>query len=772
MEEPLEFRISSSLKSIIGKELITDDFIAIFELVKNAYDANSQKVEIVFKNVKDERTKNNARILIRDAGDGMSFEDLKNKWLLVGFSEKKEIEQLLKEKDYRAKLGEKRIFAGAKGIGRFSCDRLGKKLRLYTKQFDKEIIDVLDIDWTKFEENSKVEFQDIKVFHTTKKCIDKSVAPNGLKKGTILEISGLNNQWDYKKLVGLKQHLQRLINPAQVGDDQDFVIYLEALEFAEDDEKRLNKDQDAEPVNGPVKNFVFEKLGIKTTWISASIDENGTSIVTELFDKDQYIFRLKEKNEYNQLRNIDVKLFYLNKPAKNTFTRVMGIRPVRYGSIFLYKNGFKISPYGNEGDDWLGLERRKGQGTRRYLSTRDLIGRIELNGSQPNFVEVSSRDGGVVKTAEFEALTKEFFMEKVLRRLERYVVEGLDWDNPFALKGPKDPDAIKGDSLMVIDQIVGQVKDENKDLDFNKDLLKIYAEKQIEKAPELIKSIQSLKRFAKSEEEKDLIDQQVKAVSGLVKNFQIQNQELLEELKQREKQVLFLQRVTDADTKEILGFQHHINNATNIINTHIKRLRDMARNGQPITNDFLVDILEKISMQTLTISSVALFVTHANYEVVDVISSRTRQDLVTFIKQYIENAYVLFNKKKLDYEGISIDVNVDGWTEFNYKFNPLDFIIIIDNLISNSRKARAHKIDFIINKKSDNELEIRIRDDGIGIPPQNVENLFTFGFSTTDGGTGIGLYQMKKIMKKYGDITLNTSVKKGAEFIINVRKSL
>ena len=89
-------------------------------------------------------------------------------------------------------------------------------------------------------------------------------------------------------------------------------------------------------------------------------------------------------------------------------------------------------------------------------------------------------------------------------------------------------------------------------------MLKIYAEKEIEKAPELIKSIQSLKKFAKTEEDKNLIDQQVKVVSGLFRNFQIQNQELQEALKQREKQVLFLQRVTDEGTKEIIGLQHHI----------------------------------------------------------------------------------------------------------------------------------------------------------------------------------------------------------------------
>lgn len=83
MTQELDFRISSGLKDIIGKELITDDLIAIFELVKNSYDANANNVKIVFQNVKEE-SKNTPRILIIDDGDGMSFDDLNNKWLFVG----------------------------------------------------------------------------------------------------------------------------------------------------------------------------------------------------------------------------------------------------------------------------------------------------------------------------------------------------------------------------------------------------------------------------------------------------------------------------------------------------------------------------------------------------------------------------------------------------------------------------------------------------------------------------------------------------------------
>jgi DNA mismatch repair ATPase MutL len=70
----LQFRISSELKNIIGKDLITDDFIAVFELVKNSFDAYAKKVTIRFEEDK---------ISIQDDGKGMTLEDLKTKWLFV-----------------------------------------------------------------------------------------------------------------------------------------------------------------------------------------------------------------------------------------------------------------------------------------------------------------------------------------------------------------------------------------------------------------------------------------------------------------------------------------------------------------------------------------------------------------------------------------------------------------------------------------------------------------------------------------------------------------
>lgn len=82
------FKISSGLKSLIGAELITDIYVAIFELVKNSFDAKAQKVTITFNNLYSDNEP--ASITIEDDGKGMNYQDLKDKWLFVAYSAKKD----------------------------------------------------------------------------------------------------------------------------------------------------------------------------------------------------------------------------------------------------------------------------------------------------------------------------------------------------------------------------------------------------------------------------------------------------------------------------------------------------------------------------------------------------------------------------------------------------------------------------------------------------------------------------------------------------------
>ena len=407
--EQMQFKISSFLKDLIGRELITDEFVAVFELVKNSFDAHAKKVKVIFENQYD---LTNARIIIWDNGRGMDKSDLQNKWLFVAHSDKRDGTE---DKDYRDKIQHKRTFAGAKGVGRFSCDRLGRYLNLLSiKDAPNALIENLKIDWTSFEQDSSKEFIDIKVAHDTLSATNYE----NFHQGTILEISGLRDIWDRDRIKKLKVSLEKLINPIQGNDVDDF-----AIEIIADDE--LLQDQkekdDRDKVNGVVRNIVFERLGLKTTQIKVSITNHGGTITTTLTDRGTEIYTLTERNPYDKLYDIDVVLFVLNRAGKINFKKIMGVDSVKYGSVFIYKNGFRIYPFGEEGDDTLKIDRRKQQGFYRFLGTRDLLGRIEINGERSDLRETTSRDGGFVKNESWNQLV-EFFYDKALRRLETYTV--------------------------------------------------------------------------------------------------------------------------------------------------------------------------------------------------------------------------------------------------------------------------------------------------------------------------------------------------------------
>ena len=153
MKDNLQFRVSAELKNILGRDLITSPDIAVLELVKNSYDAHATKVEITF---------DDDHLSIADNGKGMSKDDLINKWLFVAYSAKSDGTE---DKSYRSKF--KRHYAGAKGIGRMSCDRLARNLKLTTRSSEENKTEILYVDWSVFEMDKQTEFDTINIPHET-----------------------------------------------------------------------------------------------------------------------------------------------------------------------------------------------------------------------------------------------------------------------------------------------------------------------------------------------------------------------------------------------------------------------------------------------------------------------------------------------------------------------------------------------------------------------------------------------------------------------------
>lgn len=853
--EQMQFKVSSALKDLVGKDLIINDNIAIFELVKNSYDAYATKVEITFGNDK---------IIIADNGKGMSFNDLKEKWLFLGYSAKKdgtEDNQHDKQKSYRDNI--KRHYAGAKGIGRFSCDRLGRLLTLTTKSESSRITETIIVDWTEFEIDQKKEFAQINVKHSS--IEDKILSfPENKDTGTILEITHLNdekNPWNRKRLLDLKRSLEKLINPLSETNDFTIEIICEH-EKKEDDNIKRNNGYDRDIVNGVLKNSISKILKLKTTQIDVKLE--GNFIWTTLSDRGVDIYKIKEHNiEFNKLRDVDINLYFLNRSAKNNFTRLMGIEPVNYGSIFLFRNGFRIMPFGNTGDDSWGLDYRAQQGRNRRLGTRDLFGRVDVVTDNINELkEVSSRDGGLIETQTSKQLFTLFNIAH--RRLERYV-SGVLWGEAFLRKeyfanevealqqrkelldidkDEENPNYILsssiGSKIDFIQLIKTLAKDKNIEiLYYNTDLANILASddlihtikpqfiKDLEKIAEetndsnLLFSIDEAKRRIeelqkeKEKAEKKAFEEEQKRIKAeeLAQKAEMAKQEaekqrelererklaaLLQakeaELKRREEEVLrkeaeqkkreesekrikaelakeqaesrlqkkseqlkIITSLSSQDLEAVTNLHHQTNVVADNINAMITQFSRRLVKNEPVAYNKVIDFLKNISLENSKIISFSRF---GIRNIFDDFTTKKEYDIIEFLKNYI-------NKITKQFSGSRININFSSSANMAFitSFAPIDISIIVDNMVSNAKKAQANLLEIII-EASKGILQMHfISNQPFNKDIGNINDIFERGFSTTKS-TGMGLYHIKNIVDENKWKIIANRKEKEAEFII------
>lgn len=769
MPNELNFKISSALKNIIGRDLINDDFIAVFELVKNAYDAHASEVNIIFEKDDTSFTK----IIISDDGKGMNYTDLTNKWLFVAYSAKKEGTEE-DNYEYRDKIKVKRAYAGAKGIGRFSCDRLGSYLYLETiKDENNAKVEALITDWEKFDNDLNDEFINISVLHQT---LNKS--SYNKTKGTVLEITNLRSDWNREKLLKLKSALAKLINPNTQNEEDRFKINLivesEKVKDNEILKSGLNKkksDQSVynEVVNGEVKNLIFETLDFKTTKIISRVSQN--SISTELFEGGKLVYKITEHNTNLYLSDVDFTIYYLNQSAKLTFNRRMGMPVVDYGHIFVYKNGLRIYPYGERGEDPLKMDNRKAQGTARYIGTRESIGYIEINGENSNLSETSSRGDGLMKNHAYNELYKWFFT--TLRRLERYIVEVSDWGKDLS-----EDDYINLDEsqkVLALQNIVEKLaRSQNLiSIEYADDLFDILEEKEENSTKKILQEIKEKvnKRDFNSEEiissvkkiEKKIFDLQStkeEAEEETIKAL-IENEKLNSQIEAEKKKNLWSNSIIGTDKEKIIALQHQIFHSSGRINRNIGLLLKQLKNvdGFEKYNKFI----SVISLESAKINSIANYITKANFNLK---ATEINEDIIDFIVGYIKEIYIS-DGKVID-SSMNIYINNQENIQFKTQFIPLEITTLFDNFINNSEKSKATKFE-ISFKTFDSYILVSLFDNGKNyIPEEEYYKIFELGYSTTNG-SGIGLFQANEIIKKLkGKITVQSIKNIGTTFQIKL----
>lgn len=756
----LQFKVSSALKNIVGSDLINDDLIAIFELVKNSYDAHATKVDIEFKEIYSE----NAKIIIKDNGKGMNYDDLVNKWLFLAYSAKREGTEE-DNFDYRDKIKVKRAYAGAKGIGRFSCDRLGHELYIETiKDEPKPKVETLLTDWDKFEGDLKDEFVNINVIHET---IDRS--NYNIAKGTVLEISNLKGEWDRHKFQELKNALAKLINPNTQNQEDIFKINLIVKDEIEKDNKEKDKNK---VVNGKVENLIFETLDLKTTKIVSKVSGiQKKQIETTLYEGGKLVYKILEKNTLDNLHNLEFVIYFLNRSAKMTFSKRMGMPVIEYGHIFMYKNGLRVYPYGERGEDPFKIDSRKAQGHSRYLGTRETMGYVSIDNPNENLRETSSRGDGLIKTKAYVELVEWFYT--TLRRLEKYGIDIIDWGKDLS-----NDDFIQLDDnekKIALNKLIENLTKSKNIISFetSPEIFKILDNKQDKSAKttlsDISKSIENdnfnkediLKKIAKVEYKIDNLKHIKEEAEEEAFEKLIENEEISKDLSKEIGKNLFRDAISGTEKEDLLSLHHNIVHTAGSIQYALDELLNAI--NENITKEILIENIEHISLEIQKIVSSSRYITKAGFEKE---AEKLKENVVQFINEYIETIYIPANS--FIHKGKRpIHINLQE-TKINkeLKFRPLELTVVLDNLFSNSKKAEANGIE-IFWTKSKEFIEFHFKDNGEGIPTELKNEIFNFGYTNTNG-SGMGLYIVKNILEKYNaTINVNTKLEKGVEFIIN-----
>lgn len=745
MSEELHFKVSAGLKNIIGKELINDKFIAIFELVKNSYDAGAKVVTIKFENIYSDKS----TIYIIDDGKGMSKQEIIDKWLFVAYSEKK-------NNTYRDNIKFRRNYAGAKGVGRFSCDRLGETVELLSKTNKDIKVNRVKINWNEFENVDTEEFQNIEVLY------DETQSNLLSDQGTIIKIYGLREKWNRNELLQLKKSLTQLVNPEANENYDMFSIVLDVEEEKENDRKKSENENvyDKDIVNGMVINHVFDVLNIKTTKITAAISKDGKKITTILNDRGIPLFEIEEKNKYG-IKDIKGTIYSLNRAAKINFTKMMGIESVNYGSVFIYKNGFRVYPYGEPEKDFMNIDRRKAQGYNRYLGTREICGRIDIFGDNKGFVETSSRNNGFISSYETDEL-EDFFYEYLLKPLEKYVVNIIHWGEEVIDSESLATTMDAYDDLeAVLKKIKARFKPESLlKATYNEELTEVILEHTKKKRQS---EIDKLKKIAREKDDLELLKQAnrveketkelKKEVSENRKDLQqavMEHEKTKKALEVTRKQVGVLQSKADVSVDNAIDAMHIMKTYADSIDSNISEIVDMVREGEEI--DDILPVFHEIRQTCSKILNTYNLVINTEYKAD---TGNKKMDIVKFTKTYVKKQWIH-----------KLPVEINGVDSMETMFNPLEFSIIIDNIADNAKKANASKLQIIFENNKNGNC-IRWIDDGYGVQPDvDVSKMFEQGFTTTKG-TGIGLYTVQKYANKMNaNVTINNEYRDGFELLM------
>ena len=370
-------RPRARLLRTIGADLISSEVVAVIELVRNCYDADAKRVDIVFDRPEDPEI---GRIEIRDDGHGMTRGVLLGPWLEPATDHKMVGVQDDLGGD-RSPGGRRRL--GSKGVGRFAAQRLGGHLQVWTRPKSSKSELEAEFDWTLLEQGiyldqMRIPWQE----HRSK---------SRTSPGTHLRISHLQNQWTPDRFEKLKLGLSRLINP---GVRDDFKIWISINGATEEVRPALESTRAMYSLTGEVDAAGSCRLhysdlnGDKETWERTVIWPEGGNCGRLEFEISAWDLDSDALRHFFAVTGYDHGLVSFRRALRD------------HSGISLYRDGFRVLPYGESDNDWLRLDRRRVNNPTMRLSNNQILGHIQLTADDnPHLRDQTNREGLVTNDA-------------------------------------------------------------------------------------------------------------------------------------------------------------------------------------------------------------------------------------------------------------------------------------------------------------------------------------------------------------------------------------
>ena len=708
----LRFTVDAGMINRLGVELVGRQDTALGELIKNAYDADATHVEIVFA----EQEKTGGTLAIRDNGVGMTEDTLRNAWMRLSTNQKVE--------EPRSKVFG-RMRAGRKGIGRFAVQRLGKRLELHTGvKGAKEGLKVI-FDW---DSDFKTGGELGHVWYD----IESYEKPEA-EQGTILIIRDLRDPWSealirrvWRSVLLLQTPLTKKERKTEGKKPDQFTVEINTL--AEGDKETLATIQ---------SEFLDHSLAI----IEAFASDDGTgywSVTSEKLGVDE---KVPFEHDYNVLG--DVRLFahyfiYSSQTMSGVSVKLATKMGHEFGGIRVYREGYRVLPYGEGEDDWLRLARDT---ARRNLlvpaNNFNFFGHVEVSrDTNPLLEETSSREGLIENEAytQLQDFARSSLEAAALRIAEVREVKRTASQKGFTSKNKKTV-------TETLEAIIDEIKEKSVVVEGH-----THTDIDFENEDEALSGDPGPKDGFVDGEREALIEKLSEALSVAQQSEE-----------EREEHIKYesMLRVLASLGISIAIFGHEIQGAHTNAQTEVTRLRLKLKKLSETEQSSLIEHTNGITE--------AIDRLHELGRYVSLITSKTESremrsvSLHRVVTEFIENFGLYMNGQGIQF-AVEIPDEIYTCRVHRSELDSVLFNFLTNSVKSLQQAASTSKLIKVDASQKNKMLSLVFQDNGIGIHKDIEHRLFNAFFTTTkpetkglsSKGTGLGLKIVADIADSYG----------------------